>query len=151
MFAFGLAVDLTIRKHWLSVRIVPSRGEAVQVEGIAQAALRRSAASVTYSLGIGEESAAFANGQDVVVVDAFCHPRVLIGGFDDAVIIVRAFLHCACGTRKPLFGYRLTVHVPSDLDGGLTDIEERALIEFGMRLGARTTCVLPQQINAVNL
>lgn len=139
MFGFDTAVHLTIRRHWLSVRVVPRRGEAVQAAGIAQAAMHQTSKSVC--VAIGEEAAAFAEARDVVITNAFCHPRILIAGFDDALIVVRGFLQRAFDAKKIPSHFRLTIYVPGDLEGGLTDIEERALIELGMRLGGHNVTV----------
>lgn len=127
------------------MRVVPRRGAAVQVEGIAQVTRHRTGKGRRVALDIGE--AAFVETRNVVLVTAFCHPRVLIAGFDDALIVVREFLRRASGTGKPPSHFRLTIYVPDDLEGGLTDVEERALIELGLRLGARTVSVLPQPRN----
>ena len=148
MFGLALSVVLTIRKHWLSVQVALHHGEAVQVAGTAQVAMRRAGKNMI-TIGIGEEAAAFTNTQDVIIVNAFCHPRVLIAGFDDALIVVREFLQRASGKKRLSF-FRLTILVPNDLEGELTDIEERALMELGLRLGARAVSVQPQPASAAD-
>ena len=85
---------------------------------------------------IGEEAALISASEEITVYDAFCHPRVLIGGFDAAELVVRQFLRQACGNKKPWRKFRLIIQTPDDLEGGLTDIEERAFQELGLRLGA---------------
>ena len=136
MLGLGLTVYLRVRRHWLSVRVVPRQGEAVQVEGIARIAVRQPNKGNQEVIGIGEEAIAFANLPDVTIHDAFCHPRVLIGGFDEARLVVYEFLRRACGGKKPLLRFGMVIHVAADLEGGLTDVEDRALQELGLRLGA---------------
>lgn len=139
LFASKLTAYLRIRRHWLSVRAIPQRGSPVQIEGMARVALhRRDDGKVA---AIGEEAAHISASEEIAVYDAFCHPRVLIGGFDAAEIVVREFLRRACGDRKPWQKFRMVVHPQDDLEGGLTDIEERALHELGLRLGAGSVVI----------
>lgn len=140
MLGAGRVVHLSIRKHWLSVRVVSRQAEDEPVEGTARVAVRHGDGS-PHVVGIGEEAASFSETRDVVVHNAFCHPRVLIGGFDDAKLVVREFLRRACGGRKPPLRFPLVVHILEELEGGLTDVEERAFQELGLRLGAGSVAV----------
>ena len=111
----------------------------MQVAGIAQAAMHQTSKSIC--VAPGEESAAFAEARDVVITNAFCHPRILIAGFDDALIVARGFLQRTFDAKKIPSHFRLTIYVPGDLESGLTDAEERALTELGMRLGGHNITI----------
>jgi hypothetical protein len=141
LFASKLTVCLRIRRHWLSVRAIPHWGNPIQIEGMARVALRPKERGGSAVVAIGQEAAPISASEDIVVYDAFCHPRVLIGGFDAALIVVREFIRQTCGTRKPWQKFRLVIQTQDDLEGGLTDIEERALQELGLRLGAGTIVI----------
>ena len=141
MLKLSPSVSLTVRRHWLSIRVVPRRGEIVQLEGMARIAVRHTPKGGTEVAAIGEEATAFANDGDVTVHDAFCHPRVLIGGFDEAELVVRTFLRQAFGGRKPVLPFSLVIYIAEELEGGLTDIEKRAFEHLGLRLGAGSVSV----------
>ncbi len=143
MLGVGRVVHLSVRKHWLSVRV--TAGQTEPVEGTARVAVRHRERGQQFA-AIGEESDAFRDTRDVVIHDAFCHPRVLIGGFDDAKLVVGEFLRRACGGKKPLLRFRMVIHILEELEGGLTDVEERAFQELGLRLGASTITVHSQTI-----
>ena len=134
LFTSRLTIYLRIRRHWLSVRAIPQRGNPVQIAGMARVALHQSDGGKATL--IGEEAAHISASSEISVYDAFCHPRVLIGSFDAAEIVVREFLRRAYGDKKPWQKFRMVIHPQDDLEGGLTDIEERALQELGLRLGA---------------
>lgn len=141
MLGLGLTVYLRIRRHWLSVQVVPRHGEAVQIEAMARISVRNSSKSTQEVIAIGEEATAFANMPDVRIYDAFCHPRVLIGGFDEAERVAREFIRRAFGGKMPLLGFRMVIYVVEELKGGLTDVENRALQELGLRLGSKEVIV----------
>ena len=141
MLKLSPSVFLTVRRHWLSIRVVPHRGEAVQLEGMARLAVRHIEKGGTELAGTGEEATAFANDGDVTVHDAFCHPRVLIGGFDEAELVVRTFLRQAFGGKSPVLPFPMVIYIAEELEGGLTDIEERAFKQLGFCLGAGSVSV----------
>ena len=146
MLALGLTIYVRIRPRWVSVRVVPRQGEATQAEGVAKIAARLTTKGIEKVVAIGEEANAIAAGQGVTIHEAFCHPRVLIGGVDKAQLVVGEFLRQACGGKKPLLRFRMVIHLPDEVEGGLTDVEERALMEFGLRLGASRVVISQEPV-----
>lgn len=138
-------VHLSVRKHWLSVRVASDQAEAKPIEGTARVAVCHGERGQQV-VAIGEEAASFSETRDVVIHNAFNHPRVLIGGFDDTELVVREFLRRACGGRKPPLRFPLVIHILEKLEGGLTDVEERAFQELGLRLGAGSVAVHSEAI-----
>ncbi len=136
MLSFGLVVYIRIRRHWVSVRALPRRGEPTQIEGTARVAIGQAISGAEQVVAFGDEVSASAVGQDVTIHDAFCHPRVLISSIDTAQLVIGEFLRRACGGKRPLLRFRMVIHLPDESEGGLTDVEERALTEIGLRLGA---------------
>ncbi len=143
MLGAGLTIHLYIRKHWISVRAIPRHGKTVQVEGMARIAMR-SGKDKAKVLAVGDEVATLTDVEDVVIYDAFCHPRVLVGGFDAAALVVREFIRRSRGGKTPLLRFRMFVYLLDELEGGLTDVEERTLIELGLRIGAWSVTVCAQ-------
>ena len=141
MMAFGVTVYLRVRRHWISVRVLPRRSEAAQAEGVARVAVRRNRQGIQEIIACGDEVSHLAEEQDVTVCDASCHLRVLIAGFDKAQPVVGEFLRRACGGKRLLLRFRMVIHLLDELEGGLTDVEERAFQELGLRLGASRVLV----------
>lgn len=145
MLGAGRVLHLSVRKHWLSVRVTSGLAETEPVEGTARVAVRQEERGQQV-VAIGEEADAFRDTRDVTIHDAFCHPRVLIGGFDEALLVAREFLRRACGGKKPPLRFRLVIYIMEELESGLTDMEERAFQELGLRLGASTVSVHSEPI-----
>ena len=141
MFGARLTIYMRIRRHWLSVRAIGPRGGIAQVEGLARAASREARGSALEVVAVGEEATALEGVEGVTIHDAFCHPRVIIGGFDAAQLVAGGFLRQICAGGNRWLRFRLIIHPQDDLEGGLTDIEERALKELGLRLGASRVIV----------
>lgn len=93
------------------------------------------AADVVVSIG-GSGNAAV-----VRVVKPFEHPRIVIADFAAAEKVLQHAVRSVSGTRwlrpAPVF----VIHPDSELAGGLSTIEERALYELGEETGARKTHV----------
>ena len=88
MLGAGLVVYVRIRPHWVSVRVLPHRGGATQTEGMARVVMGRTINGAEGVIAFGDEASTLAAGQDVTIHEAFCHPRVLIGGVDKAQLVV---------------------------------------------------------------
>ena len=146
MLGAGLVVYVRIRPHWVSVRVLPHRGGATQTEGMARVVMGRTINGAEGVIALGDEASTLAAGQGVTIHEAFCHPRVLIGGIDKAQLVVGEFLRRACGGKKPLLRFRMVIHLPDEVEGGLTDVEERALMEFGLRLGASRVVISQEPV-----
>ena len=136
-----------VRRHWLSIRVLTNKGCIGEYEATASIAVRGAAEGEV--IAAGEEAEAWDGTPDVLLHHAFDHPRVLIAGFDSALLVLRHFLRLACHGRLPLLGFTLVLHVQEELEGGLTDVESRALMELGLRAGARKVviCQEPQTLS----
>lgn len=82
-----------------------------------------------------------ASGVRVEGTGDFSHPRMLIGKFQAAEQLLRQLLQEAYEEAhgKSVFPQRplVVVHPKEVLEGGLTDIEERVLMEMALGAGAR--------------
>ena len=132
---FQTVVHLQIRRRWLSARVLTWAGGDFQWEGVPEAFLgtdskgRISARSV--------DDAYLAPHGAGRLFTAFAHPRTIIDGFDDTIHVVR---HCIRqgGYRPRSKNLTFVVQILDQWEGGLSDIERRALTEMCRECGAKT-------------
>lgn len=75
-----------------------------------------------------------------VASEPFSHQRSLVGKFSVADPLVREVVKEVCGSG--LFrGLRILVHPLVNVDGGLTEVEERVFLELARSAGARKVVV----------
>lgn len=77
----------------------------------------------------------------VTLVNAFLHPRTPIADFTMAEQTLRYFLKQVLSGRLFVPSPVVVLHPLGDFEGGLTQIEIRALAELGMGVGARRVYV----------
>jgi len=70
-------------------------------------------------------------------VGEFSHPRMLIGKFKEAVKLLSHALKLAYPAKFLKPNLILIIHPKETLEGGLSEIEERVLMEMGLEAGAR--------------
>lgn len=75
------------------------------------------------------------------VIKPFAHPRILISDFSSAETLLREQLKKVLSKSWIKWAPILVIHPTGNLEGGLTDIELRALREFGLGAGAKTVLV----------
>ncbi len=82
------------------------------------------------------------HGQNIVVTNPFSHPRSLVSNFTYAEKIIQHAIRTLHGSRisfKP--APRVIMHQLEKNEGGLSDIEERALQELALGAGAREVLI----------
>lgn len=77
------------------------------------------------------------SGIQMEISGDFSHPRMLIGKFVEAEKLLQGLLKAAYGKTLLPQRPRVVVHPKEALEGGLTDIEERVLMEMVLGAGAR--------------
>lgn len=88
-------------------------------------------------LGVGQAAATKAGITHVQLANGFKHPRTLIADFTVAEQTLKHFLKMVLPhslfTASPV----VVVHPQAQLEGGLTQVEVRALVELGLGAGGR--------------
>lgn len=95
----------------------------------------------TLVVGVGREAEAKCRQLNVTVANGFKHPRTLIADFAVAEQTLKYFLKLVL--PKTLFAVSpfVVIHPQAMLEGGLTQVEIRALAELGFSVGARKVFV----------
>jgi hypothetical protein len=136
--AFRSTVYVRIRRRWLGVRVLTWSGRVHVWEGAAEAVLTSSKKGQVTAV---PSMAALPSG---VVLSrpftAFAHPRVVLDSLDETEAVVRAWLRQS-GWR-PTPRAVVVLHVVDAWDGGLSQLELRALMELGKRIGAKRTMIV---------
>lgn len=95
----------------------------------------------TEMLGVGRQAAAQAGQPGVSLVNGFRHPRTLLADFMVAEQTLRHFVQQALPRSWLKVAPVLVLHPQAMLEGGLTQVEIRALAELGHGAGARKVFV----------
>lgn len=92
-------------------------------------------------VAVGNQAMAMAGLPNIAVANGFKHPRTIIADFTIAEQTLKYFLKSVLPqtifTPSPI----VVLHPQAALDGGLTQVEIRALAELGMGAGARKVYV----------
>ncbi|MGV3618982.1 MAG: hypothetical protein ACO1SV_26950 [Fimbriimonas sp.] len=131
-------VYVRIRRRWLGVRILTWSGKVHVWEGAAEAMLVSGKKGQVQAVPSGAALPAWAVLSHPFV--AFAHPRVLIDGMMETQSLVRAWLQQA--GWKPKSGTIFVVHVLDAWEGGLSQLELRALQELAKQVGAGRSIVV---------
>lgn len=94
-------------------------------------------------LAVGRSAEEFAARQRVPfeLANGFDHPRLLLADFLLAEKTLRHFLHKLLEPKLVKISPTMVLHPLDKLDGGLTDVEIRALMELAAGAGAREAYV----------
>lgn len=116
-------------------------------------AIERASSGKLTVKAVGLEAKNLVGHSGLEVINPYCHPRQLIGHFQYAEIIMQHAIRVVC--RKTLFSPapRVVLQPMEKLDGGLTDVEVRALRELCLGAGAREVVIYvgsPLLINVFN-
>ena len=85
---------------------------------------------------IGSQAEKLKNESSITVRNSFNHPRVCIDDFEIAQVTINHFIFKVVNKRS-LFKPIVILHTTRLLEGGLSQIENRALRELGEAAGAR--------------
>lgn len=142
-------LSVRIRRRWLSVRLLTSRGCLGEYENMACIAVLQSDGAEGEVIAAGEDAALLEGQKGVVVHSAFHHSRVFVSGVDATVRVLRHFIREACRDRWPLVRPRMVLHVQEQMEGGLTDVETVALVRIGLLAGA-VSVIISQESGTLN-
>ena len=137
---------LNLFRNTVYVRIKPDRMSVLHVESgnehsdLPALAIERKNGKGTV-VAVGHAAAAKAGLINVIVANGFKHPRTLLADFTLAEQTLKHFLKLVL--RGSLFTPApvVVIHPQVALEGGLTQIEIRALAELGIGAGARKVFV----------
>ncbi|MCV6639018.1 rod shape-determining protein [Candidatus Albibeggiatoa sp. nov. NOAA] len=86
-------------------------------------------------VGVGIKAKSMA-GANIKVVNPFDHSRSFVASFNYAEKILQYSIHTFCKSRFLRPSPKIVMHQLEKTEGGLTDIEERVLIELAKASGA---------------
>lgn len=92
-------------------------------------------------LAVGDAAAQANDAGDVKLFNPFKHPRSLISDFTVANQIIKRLVRKLVGRRLFLPGPFIVLHPDVTMDGGITQIEVRALRELALGAGASRAIV----------
>lgn len=129
-----------IKPDWVAVKNID---KGILVEDVPQIAVKNNNGN-WHPTAFGKEAGLAAEAdQNVRIINPFKHPRVIIDDFDAAELVLKHFLKKA-GLTGGLFSGApvLVIHYIEPVEGGLSRIEARALIDLGFGLGAKNIYLL---------
>lgn len=88
-------------------------------------------------VGIGSKAQSMLESNGLKVLNPFSHPRVIISNFIYAEKILQYAIHESYASRFVQPSPRIIMHPLRELEGGLTQVEHRILIELAIGAGAR--------------
>lgn len=88
-------------------------------------------------LAVGNDARAMAGQKDLHIVNPFAHPRTPLSDFTVAEMLIGSFIRKLSGRKLLVLAPTIVLHLAVDLNGGITQIEARALRELGMGAGAK--------------
>ncbi len=95
---------------------------------------------IVVAVGKDSERAQAKDPSRVQVYNAFKHPRTFLSNYEFAEATLRYFI-CKIVHRKMLVRPIIIFHPTEKLDGGITQIEFRGLMELGTSIGGRKILV----------
>jgi rod shape-determining protein MreB and related proteins len=135
---------LTVRdvKHGKSISEPPlmAISGGITIEGSnLQRGVRLSGAN-SKVVAIGNDAKAMGIQPDLRIVNPFAHPRTPLSDFTVAEMILKGFIQKLFGRKLSFLAPTMVLHLAVELDGGITQIESRALKELGVSAGAKWCC-----------
>jgi MreB/Mbl protein len=138
-------VYLRIQRDFLAIRVIGRKGAGGYYEDIPQFAYHtHSKKEVAY----GSEATPYAEMRGYEVARVFHHPRLAIHDLENTEKVLRYFLDKALHSRMPFRRLNFVIHLLDTWEGGLTDLEKRALDEVSRGIGARgiVLCTGPDEM-----
>lgn len=116
------------------------KGKIIEDKPIIALKNKKNGKKTIVAFGKAAETARLSSPEHIALYNAFDHPRTFISNFEIAQATLRAFC-CELFQRKVLLGPVIVFHPLEKIDGGITQIEHRGLIELGETTGAREAYV----------
>jgi len=91
-------------------------------------------------LAIGNEAKAMVVQQDLRIVNPFSHPRTPLSDFTVAEMLIKGFIQKLSGRNLSIIAPTMVLQLAVELEGGITQIESRALKALGTGVGAKWCC-----------
>ena len=126
-------IYVKVKRNWLSVRDTSNGNEFQDTTEVAVKNIEAKASIVS----IGSNAKYEAAKADVELKNGFGHPRVIIGDFSLAEKTLMYFLSKIYKNKIIRPSPVLIIHVLETLEGGMSQIEDRALRELGVSAGGR--------------
>ncbi len=134
---FRSTVYIRIKPEQLSVLHVESGKE--MTDSPALAIETKGGKSSIYA--VGNQALTLFGQPNITVANGFKHPRTIIADFTVAETTLKYFLRCVLPWKLFSPSPIIVMHPLSSLEGGLTQVEIRALAELGMGAGGRKVYV----------
>ena len=91
-------------------------------------------------IAIGSDAKAKEDQKDMRIVNPFAHPRTPLSDFTVAEMLIKGFIRKLSGHKLSVLSPLMVLHLAIELEGGITQIEARALKELGVAIGAKWCC-----------
>lgn len=137
---FNNTLYIKIKSDWLSVRFV-EQNRTFEDKPLVALGADRKGKRIVVAVGSGAASAHSPSGGSVTIHNGFDHPRTCIRDFEIAEATLRYFISQALSETTLLVKPVVIMHPLEKTDGGLTQIEHRALYELAESAGARKAYV----------
>lgn len=137
---------IRLKPDWLSIRVVAKNKPSHEYQDIPCIALEGKVEPGVF--GFVEQPKILAVGKEAIqlhrnsipvtlLLNGFEHPRTIISNFFVAELTLKWFIHQAYQQRFSIISPQMIIQPLEPLEGGLTQIEIRALSELGSQVGAR--------------
>lgn len=136
--AFTDPVYIRVRSDLLSIRNIKTKD---MIEEPPLMAITKDEPSSILAVGTGAETRAAATGKEFILVNGFDHPRSIIADFTIAEKTIKTLLSKLLKTKLFRPSPIVVIQALEKTEGGLTQIEQRALLELAMGAGAREAYV----------
>ena len=91
-------------------------------------------------VAIGNDAKAMGIQPELRIVNPFAHPRTPLSDFTVAEMLIKSFIRKLSGGKLSFIAPTMVLHLAVELEGGITQIESRALKELGASAGANWCC-----------
>lgn len=136
-FGFNTTTCVRVQRNWLSVRVVSQHRSTRQYENFTGVMVQTDGNGKKKVVAVGQAAEITARSPNLTLrCNAFDHPRVVIDDLEIAVLTLTYFLQQVFD-RTVVFVPRLIVQCQRELEGGLTGVERRSLLELAIQAGAR--------------
>ncbi len=145
---FKNTVYVEFSAEWISLKHVET-GKTIEDKPLLAVKKNRKGKNVV--VAVGSEVEQMKTDSEVVVHNGFSHPRVCINDFEIAQATLMYFLRKLLN-KKVIIRPIMIIHPKGKLEGGLSQIEDRALKELASAVGAQKSYIwIGQKLKDVEL